>query len=165
MKNGLISDQTLSIVMARDTMINWLIAYEKTRTDPYTTAKERLSSRFDLSGLSWNEIREIPIPELVNPETGECLTWGTTFESLRKSWMTFGTSFEALRKSWYSYKRYKKDDFSSPDLALRILKLQKILGLPLSSFEELDNIDLDVELNNEIFSGEEVSEEQLLEWC
>ena len=81
--------------------------------------------------------------------------------------MKFGTSFEALRKSWYSYKRYKKDGFQAmcAELALRILKLQKILGLPLSSFEELDNIDLDVELNNEIFSGEEVSEEQLLEWC
>src|ERR1700739_888534 len=107
MKNGLKSDQTLSIVMARDTMINWLIPYEKTRTDPYTTAKERLSSRFDLSGLSWDEIRDLPIPELINPKTGKP--------------MTFGTSFEALRKTWYALKRSRADGFPAPDLCLRIV--------------------------------------------
>jgi len=59
----------------------------------------------------------------MNPETGES--------------MTFGTSFEALRKSWFGYKRSRKDGFPAPDLALRILKVQKALGLPLSEFPEL----------------------------
>ena len=90
-------------------MNNWLRAYEDRRTDPYTSRKELLSSRFDLSGLSWDEIRAIPIPEL-----GED--------------MTFGRSFEALRKTWYSYKRNKKDGFQAPDLCYRILKIQRALG-------------------------------------
>jgi hypothetical protein len=72
------------MVIALKGMNNWLRAYEDRRTDPYTSRKELLSSRFDLSGLSWDEIRAIPIPEL-----GED--------------MTFGRSFEALRKTWYSY--------------------------------------------------------------
>lgn len=69
----------------------WIRQYDQMRVEPYRIAKEHLSSRFDLSGLSWNEIREIPIPELINPKTGEP--------------MTFGTSFEALRKTWYALKR------------------------------------------------------------
>ena len=59
----------------------------------------------------------------MNPETGES--------------MTFGTSFEALRKSWFGYKRSRKDGFPAPDLALRILKIQKALSLPLSEYFEL----------------------------
>jgi len=106
--------------MARDTMTKWLVAYEKTRTDPYTTAKERLSSRFDLSGLSWNEIRDLPIPELINPKTGEP--------------MTFGTTFETLRKTWFAYRMSKKNGFPSPDLCLRIIKLQKNIGAAIIRF-------------------------------
>jgi hypothetical protein len=93
--------------------------YEQSRTDPYTSIKGQLSNRFDLDGLTWSEIREISIPEL-----GED--------------MTFGKSFEALRKTWYAYKRNKKDGFEAPDLCLRILKIQKAIGLPLSEFPELD---------------------------
>ena len=107
------------MIIALKGMSNWLRAYEDRRTDPYTYRKELLSSRFDLSGLSWDEIRAIPIPEL-----GED--------------MTFGRSFEALRKTWYSYKRNKKDGFPAPDLCYRILKIQRALGLPLSQFEELE---------------------------
>lgn len=120
----------------------WLRQYEQVRTDPYTTIKGRLSSRFELDGLTWAEIREIPIPEL-----GED--------------MTFGKSFEALRKTWYAYKRTKKDGFPAPDLALRILKLQKLLGLPLSEFHELDRYG--GEWVNEELSGEDIQlkEEEL----
>jgi hypothetical protein len=100
-------------------MNGWLRTYEQHRTDPYASIKGQLSSRFDLEGLSWAEIREIPIPEL-----GEG--------------MNFGKSFEALRKTWYAYKRSKKDGLPATDLAFRILNLQKFLGLPLSEFEELD---------------------------
>ena len=98
-------------------MQRWISRYEQMRTDPYTSIKGRLSSRFQLEGLSWDEIREIPIPEL------NC---------------TFGGACSALRKSWYAYKRTKKDGLPAPDLAFRILKIQKFLGFPLSVFHELD---------------------------
>lgn len=49
----------------------WFFQYEKMRTDPYTSIKGQLSSRFQLEGLTWDEIREIPIPEL-----GENMTFG-----------------------------------------------------------------------------------------
>jgi hypothetical protein len=95
----------------------WISRYEQLRTDPYSTAKGRLSSsRFQLEGLSWTEIRELSVGE----------------------GFTFGTCFEALRKSFYAYKMNRKQGLSAPDLCLRILKLQKLLGLPLSEFPELD---------------------------
>jgi hypothetical protein len=111
-------------------MNRWLHNYEKIRTDPYMSVKGRLSSRFDLEGLTWDEIREIPIPEL-----GEG--------------MNFGKSFEALRKSWYAYKRSRKDGFPAPDIGFRILKIQKALGLPLSEFPELDSEWVNEELSSE----------------
>ncbi len=98
----------------------WLENYESRRTgDPYST-KKLSSSKFDLESMSWDEIRDIPIEE-IGPD------------------MTFGKCFESLRKTWYSYKRNKKEGLPAPDLAFRILKLQKALGLPLSEFDELDS--------------------------
>jgi hypothetical protein len=113
----------------------WLQNYERTRTELYSSVKGRLSNKFDLDSMSWSEIREIPIPEL-----GEG--------------MTFGTSFEALRKSWFSYKRSRKDGFPASDVAFRILKIQKALGLPLSEFPELDSDWVNQELESESGSGE-----------
>lgn len=94
----------------------WIKRYEIARTDPFSNNKGRLSSnRFDVEGLTWAEIRDIPIPEAGDG-------------------MTFGKTFEALRKTWYAYKRTRKDGLPAPDLCLRILTLQKLLGLPLSDF-------------------------------
>lgn len=42
---------------------SWLTAYESVRTDPYSNS-QLTSTRFDLEGLTWDEIRNIPIPEL-----------------------------------------------------------------------------------------------------
>ena len=86
----------------------------------YTGQNTTLSStKFDLSGLSWNEIRDLEVPELLD-QNGET--------------MTFGRTFEALRKSWRSFKLSRKNGSPAPELALRILKLQSGLGLPLSDF-------------------------------
>ena len=130
-------------------MNRWLSRYEQMRTDPYTSIKGQLSSRFQLEGLSWSEIREIPIPEL-----GEG--------------MNFGKSFEALRKTWYAYKRTRKDGLPAPDLAFRILKLQKFLGLPLSEFNELDRYGggSNNEWVNEELSNEDIQlkKEELVDW-
>jgi hypothetical protein len=88
----------------------WIRNYEQKRTEPYTSNKERLSGRFQLEGLTWAEIRDIDIGD----------------------GLTFGTGFEAPRKSFFAYKMNRKQGLSAPDLCLRILKLQKLLGLPLS---------------------------------
>jgi hypothetical protein len=64
-------------------------------------------------------------------------------------------------KTWYSFKTNKKDGFFAPDLALRILRLQKFLGLPLSSFRELDRYGegwVNEELNSQL------REEELAGW-
>lgn len=100
-------------------------------------AKQRLSSsRFELEGLSWAEIRDLPIEEL-GPD------------------MTFGKTFEALRKSWFRYKLEKKQGLSAPDLCLRILTLQKLLGLPLSDFSsDLDRFGSSQWANEELSSLE-----------
>jgi hypothetical protein len=125
----------------------WLKEYERLRTNPYSSIKGQLSSRFQLDGLSWAEIREIPIEGL----------WEGA---------TFGTCFEALRKTWYAYKRNKKDGLPAPDLALRIMKLQKALGLPMGQFGELEwygedwvNEELNSQLQKEELSGWEEEED------
>jgi len=87
-----------------------------------------LQVRPDLQGLSWDEIRSFPVPQL-----GEG--------------MTMGKSFSMLKKSWRSYKLYRKDGMPAPDLAMRILKIQYSLGLPLSEFLELDQRWVEGELN------------------
>ena len=55
-------------------MNRWPSRYEKMRIDPDMSAKGRFSSRFDLEGLSWDEIREIFSLEIMkkkrNPFSG-----------------------------------------------------------------------------------------------
>lgn len=97
---------------------SWFNRYEQRRVDPYNDISKLTSSRFDLEGLSWNEIREIPVPEMGK---------------------NFGETFQTLKRSWRSYKEYKKEDgFADPALCLQILRLQKWLGLPLAEFPELE---------------------------
>ena len=110
-------------------MNRWLRQYERFRHNPDAKNDASwLSSKYDLEGLSWNEIREIYIPEL-----GMC----------------FGPSCEALRKSWYAYKRLGKDGGYRGDIAYRINKIQKALGFPKSEFPELDPQWIDEELSKE----------------
>jgi len=112
-------------------MNSWLALYEASRVDGIASAKARLSNRKfpDLESMSWAEIRDLPVFGL---EEG----------------LTYGRAFEALRKSWYSYKRSRKDGFPATDVAFRILKIEKALGLePLSEFPELDPQWVQEELN------------------
>ena len=135
----------------RDQMNNyaWIIDYENKRMGNYNGQNTTLvSSKFDLTGLSWAEIRDLEVPELLD-QNGEP--------------MTFGRTFEALRKSWRSFKLARKNGSPAPELALRILKLQNGLGLPLADFEqeleryggmemairELDNEDEEIILKRE----------------
>jgi hypothetical protein len=101
----------------------WLAQYEDERMRNYDGQNHTLvSSKFDLTGLSWSEIRDLET-DLVDQNDEP---------------MTFGRALEALRKSWRSFKLNRKNGSPSPDLCLRILKLQNGLGLPLSQFEELE---------------------------
>jgi hypothetical protein len=98
-------------------MNRWLRQYERFRNNPDAKNDASwLSSKYDLEGLYWDEIREIYIPEL-----GIC----------------FGPSCEALRKSWYAYKRLGRDGGYRGDIAYRINKIQNALGFPMSEFPEL----------------------------
>ena len=109
-------------------MNRWLHSYESRRTSGEVEMSQLLQVRPDLQGLSWDEIRSFPVPQL-----GEG--------------MTMGKSFSMLKKSWRSYKLYRKDGMPAPDLAMRILKIQYSLGLPLSEFPELDQSWVEEELN------------------
>jgi hypothetical protein len=113
-------------------MYRWLARYDNERLGINRDGQNKTlhSSRFNIQGLSWDEIREIPIPELGDG-------------------MTFGTSFEALRKSWYSHKKYRKDGLPAPEVCLRLLRIEKFLGLPLSQFPEIDNEWANEELSHE----------------
>ena len=95
-------------------MQRWLRRYERVRNNiDVENAASWLSSKYDLEGLTWDEIREIYIPELD---------------------MCFGPSCEALRKSWYHYKRLGRDGGYRGDIAYRINKIQNALGFPISEF-------------------------------
>ena len=112
----------------KESMNRWLHSYKSRRTSGEIEMSQLLQVRPDLQGLSWDEIRSFPVPQL-----GEG--------------MTMGKSFSMLKKSWRSYKLYRKDGMPAPDLAMRILKIQYSLGLPLSEFLELDQRWVEGELN------------------
>jgi hypothetical protein len=99
----------------------WLVQYEKERLGKYNGQNTTLiSSKFDLEGLSWNEMRELETDILDQNDQP----------------MNFGQSFQALKRSWRSFKLNRLHGTPAPELALRILKLQAGLGLPLSDFEQ-----------------------------
>lgn len=74
--------------------------------------------------------------------------------------MTFGTTFESLRKSWFTYKRDKKQiGFVDTEVCLRILKFQKALGLPLADFPELERYGGSEWVDNELSMMEQGGED------
>jgi hypothetical protein len=108
----------------------WLASYDARRTSGEAEMSQLFQVRPDLIGLSWDEVRETEVPQL----------------SYLGETMNIGQSFSQLKKSWRSYKLYRKEGMPAPDLAFRILKIQKSLGLPLSQFDELDQSWVDQEL-------------------
>jgi len=93
-------------------MNSWLISYEKSRTEGIANilkgVKGRLSSsRWDLESMSWDEIRDLPVE-------GYGLDEG----------MTFGRTFESLRKSWHAYRLSRKQGFPAPDIALPCIQVK-----------------------------------------
>jgi hypothetical protein len=124
-----------------ESMNAWLRSYEARRTGGNMSAKGLLSSRFDLEGLSWSEIREIPLPEL-----GEN--------------MTFGKGCEQLRKTWRHLKLNRSEGtYHNIDLELRINRLQHFLGFERTQFDDLDPDWVDQELSMEEEKSNEASDD------
>ena len=120
---------------------SWLSRYDSERTNPFIIGgKGQLkSSKFDLENMSWIELREIPIPELGDD-------------------MTFGKSLHMLKETWTSFKRYKKDGEFRPELALRIIKVQRALGFPeIAEFPELERYGGQAWVDNELAMEEQQS--------
>ena len=108
----------------RGSLNQWLSGYELRRTDPYWGGEgggRKLSStRFDIEGMSWDEIREIEIPQL-GPD------------------MNFGKSFEALRKSRYALRRNRAEgSYDNKDLEYRINRIQYFLGIDITEWDDLN---------------------------
>lgn len=105
------------------------------------SSKGLLSSRFDLEGLTWDEIRDIPIEEL-GPG------------------MTFGKGCEQLRKTWLHLKLNRAEgNYHNIDLELRINRLQHFLGFERTQFDDLDPSWVDQELLMEEEQSNEASDD------
>ncbi|MGC2572292.1 MAG: hypothetical protein WA364_12340 [Candidatus Nitrosopolaris sp.] len=73
------------------------------------------STKYPLEDLSWDEIRNLPVPEM------QC---------------SFGGACEAMRKSWFHYKMLKKEGDRGWDIILRINKIQRALGIEMTEFRD-----------------------------
>lgn len=91
--------------------------------------------------MSWDEIRELAIPEL------NC---------------RFGGACMALKKQWYHYKRLKKEGDRGWDIILRINKIQRALGIEMTEFRDGPPIEwIAQQLDLEEGTGVEPSSEDL----
>jgi hypothetical protein len=125
------------------TINQWLAAYERRKASGLEGPnKALLSSKFDLESMSWDEIREIPIPEISENAT-------------------FGTCSESLRKSWYALKRNRAEgNYHNKDLELRINRIQNALGFERTIFDDLDQNWVDNELSMEQHKQGEQDEDE-----
>jgi len=116
-----------------ESMNSWLRNYEARRTGgPDTSSKGLLSSRFNLEGLSWDEIRDISIGVI----DGENIT--------------FGKGCSQLKKTWQHLKLNRLEgNYHNIDLELRINRLQYFLGFERTQFDDLDQDWVDQELSME----------------
>ena len=125
-------------------MTRWLRAYEQRRTDPdrqFRIPSSWNSSRYDLENMDWDSIRNLPVPEL------NC---------------NFGVACEIMRKSWYHYKRLRKEGDRGWDIILRINKVQRALGIPLTEFRDGPDLSwVKQQLDLEEGTGVEPSSEDL----
>jgi hypothetical protein len=130
--------------MSKD-MERWLKSYEDRRTNPdsgdFKMPSSWHSTKFDLENMSWDERREIPIPEL------NC---------------RFGGACNALKKQWYQFKRLRKEGDRGWDIILRINKIQRALGIEMTEFRDGPDISwVKQQLDLEEGTGVEPSSEDL----
>ena len=122
----------------------WLRDYESRRTDPdrqFRIPSSWHSTKYPLEDLSWDEIRNLPVPEM------QC---------------SFGEACEAMRKSWFHYKMLKKEGDRGWDIILRINKIQRSFGIPLTEFRDGPDINwVKQQLDLEEGTGVEPTSEDL----
>ena len=107
-------------------MSAWLRNYDRLRTNPGEPNEAWTSTKFDIYGMPWDELRQQFIPELG---------------------MNFGKSCEALRKSWYHYKLLKRQGTYAGDIAYRINMIQN--ALERTEFDDIHPEWVDEELTSE----------------
>ena len=122
----------------------WLRDYEERRTNPdieFRMPSAWHSTKYDLESMSWNEIREIYLPEIQ---------------------MTWGVACEAMRKSWFSYKMSKREGDRGWDIILRINRIQRALGIKMTEFRDGPDIEwVKQQLDLEEGTGVEPTSEDL----
>lgn len=128
--------------------VKWIRNYEHYRTNPFDPNSSWMSKKYDIVGRSWAEISEIIIEDLPD-QNGNPMNWGQACGALKHTWDNF------------SYQ--KKQGTYRGDLAFRIVKIQRAMGLEESSFPELNEEWLDHELSLEErkVKLEEMEEEDL----
>jgi len=104
-------------------MQSWIRNYERVRHSKQHN-ESWVSSKYDIEGIHWTDLQQIYLPEL-----GMC----------------FGPACSALRKSWRQYKIAGRNGEPRGDLAYRIVRIQRALGIPQSDFPELQGMEMDDE--------------------
>lgn len=109
--------------MATKEFKRWLRQYDQLRTNPYEPNQSWTSTKFEIEGLRWDELKAIEIPDLLDQD-GNPMNWGQ--------------ACSALRKTWYRYKTEKRQGINVRPLAYRIKKIQRSMGITEAQFPELD---------------------------
>jgi hypothetical protein len=126
-------------------MQRWLRHYERIRTEgldrQFKMPCSWHSTKYPLETMTWDEIREIYVPEMQ---------------------MTFGKCCESMRKSWYHYKMARKEGDKAWDIILRIAKIERALGLEMIEFRDGPPVEwVKQQLDMEEGTGVESSSEDL----
>jgi hypothetical protein len=126
-------------------MQRWLRNYERIRTEgldrQFKMPSSWHSTKYPLETMTWDEIREIYVPEMQ---------------------MTFGKCCESIRKSWYHYKMARKEGDKAWDIILRIARIERALGLEMIQFRDGPPVEwVKQQLDMEEGTGVESSSEDL----
>lgn len=115
--------------------IKWLNEYDNLRTNPDGINERWVSSKYDVYGLSWREIADIDVVDYLDQD-GNPMKWGQVCSALKKTWKSFSS-------------QQRKEGIYRGDLAFRIVKIQRALGIEESVFPELNQEWVDHELSQE----------------
>lgn len=126
--------------------VKWLKEYDDLRTNPDGINERWTSSKYDIQGLNWRELSEIEILDYPDQD-GNPLNWGQVCSALKKTWKSFNSQ-QRLEG------RYRGD------LAYRIIKIQRALGIEESVFPELNQewVDYELTLEEKQLKKEEIEE-------
>jgi hypothetical protein len=109
-------------------MQKWIRRYDRRRrlgvNSQQPTNESWISSKYD-TGIHWTELERIYLPEIN---------------------MTWGQACSAIKKSWFSYKMAGKSGMYRGDIAYRIQNIQRVMGIPITEFDELEGLNDEEEI-------------------